>query len=163
MGVQNIKKREQEIVDMLWSELNGIEGFNILEAKHKDRLCVVSFYIEGLHYNLGVKMLNDRFGIQVRGGCSCAGTYGHYILNIDKEYSKIVTEMINAGDYSSKAGWIRLSLHPTNTNEEVKFVIKCLKELSQHHLEWAKDYTLDLKRNEISFKDPTEDQWIGQK
>ena len=40
------------------------------------------FYIDNLHFNLGVKLLNDKFGIQTRGGCSCAGTYGHYLLNV---------------------------------------------------------------------------------
>ena len=49
-----------------------------LAGNMKKRLGVISFTIEGAHYALIVKMLNDRFGIQTRGGCSCAGTYGHY-------------------------------------------------------------------------------------
>ncbi|MDZ7846599.1 MAG: hypothetical protein U5L96_07440 [Owenweeksia sp.] len=53
-----------------------------MRAEHRQRLGVISFYIDDLHYNVGVKMLNDRFGIQTRGGCSCAGTYGHYLLNV---------------------------------------------------------------------------------
>ena len=32
-------------------------------------------------------LLNDLFGIQARGGCACAGPYGHYLLGIHKPLS----------------------------------------------------------------------------
>jgi selenocysteine lyase/cysteine desulfurase len=78
MGIQNILKREHEIVDYVFSQLGSISNIKIL-GQHQDRLGVVSFYVDDLHFNLGVKLLNDKFGIQTRGGCSCAGTYGHFI------------------------------------------------------------------------------------
>ena len=69
MGVDNIHKREEEIVDRVFNELEGIENLTMLAGQHRNRLGIFSFYIDGLHYNLGVKLLNDRFGIQTRGGC----------------------------------------------------------------------------------------------
>ncbi len=114
MGVDNILRREHELLHIIFQKLEPIPNLTILAPKIKDRLSVISFYIEGLHFNLGVKLLNDRFGIQTRGGCSCAGTYGHYLLHVDKKTSKKVTDEIDHGDLSHKPGWIRMSIHPTS-------------------------------------------------
>jgi hypothetical protein len=102
-----------------------------------------------LHFNLGVKMLNDRFGIQTRGGCSCAGTYGHYLLNVDEETSHHLVCQIDSGDLIQKPGWIRISIHPTTTNEEVLFVCDSIKEIAKNHVEWAKSYTYNPNTNEF--------------
>jgi hypothetical protein len=100
-----------------------------------------------------VKLLNDRYGIQTRGGCSCAGTYGHYLLNVSQEQSRIITEKINAGDLTMKPGWIRLSLHPVLSNEEVNFIAAALKEVALHHKEWSQDYIYHSTMNEFVHKD----------
>src|SRR5690606_149064 len=97
----------------------------------------ISFYIEGLHFNLGVKLLNDVYGIQTRGGCSCAGTYGHYLLHVDYETSHKLTDKITAGDLIEKPGWIRMSLHPTTTDEEVRYVCESIAELASNFQKWA--------------------------
>ena len=78
-----------------------------------------------MHYNLAVQLLNDKFGIQVRGGCSCAGTYGHILLNVEKEQSCLITDKINSGDLTTKPGWVRMSIHPTMTNNEGSFYHEC--------------------------------------
>lgn len=152
MGVENIAAREKEILDIMWPRLEQIKSLHILAENHKHRLGILSFYIDGLHYNLAVKMLNDRFGIQTRGGCSCAGTYGHYLLNVTEEYSKSITDQINHGDCSSKPGWIRLSIHPTHTNEEIYFICDALKELTENFEDWKKDYVHDLKTGNVAHK-----------
>lgn len=152
MGVDNILKREHELVNYVFNELGSIDNLKILAAQHRDRLGVISFYIEDLHFNLGVKLLNDRFGIQTRGGCSCAGTYGHYLLNVDQDTSHKLTCLIDSGNLQEKPGWIRLSIHPTTTNAEIQYVCQCIKELAVHHQEWAVDYQYDSKTNEFTHK-----------
>ncbi len=152
MGVDNILKREKEQLEKIWSGLNNINNLHILAHNIKDRLCIFSFYIDDLHYNIGVKILNDRFGIQVRGGCSCAGTYGHYLLNVDHNLSKKITSLIDLGDYSEKPGWIRLSIHPTTTNEEIDYIIQSIKLLAKNHVDWSKEYMFDKKSNSITCK-----------
>ncbi len=149
MGVKNIWNREHELVKYVFSELNDVDNLHILANQHQDRLGVISFYIDGLHYNLGVKLLNDRFGIQTRGGCSCAGTYGHYLLHVDKETSHDLVCQITSGDLIKKPGWIRMSIHPTTTTEEIIWVCNSIKQLAQHHLEWGNDYEYNLKTNEF--------------
>jgi selenocysteine lyase/cysteine desulfurase len=152
MGVDNILKREKEILDIIWQELLDVTGLHILADNIKERLGVVSFYIEGLHYNLGVKLLNDKFGIQVRGGCSCAGTYGHFLLNVDEGYSKIITDQINVGDLTNKPGWIRMSIHPVMTNDEIYKLTNGVKQLALHFKDWAEDYNYYARSNDFKHK-----------
>jgi hypothetical protein len=120
-------------------------------------LAILSFYIEGLHYNSGVKLLNDKFGIQSRGGCSCAGTYGHYLLNVDPAQSQEITDMINQGDFSHKPGWIRISLHPTMTNQEAAFIAEGIAQLAQNHPQWCADYGFEARLNGLSARNVAED------
>ncbi len=150
MGVQNILNREEEILKMFWDELPKINNLHILAQQHKHRLGVISFYIDNLHFNLGVKLLNDKFGIQTRGGCSCAGTYGHYLLSVNKEISHRITASISAGDCSLKPGWIRMSIHPTLTNEEINYLIDGVKQLAANYQEWSKEYTVDYATGTIT-------------
>lgn len=152
MGIENILEREHELIKYVFEELGQIKSINILAPQHKDRLGVVSFFVDGLHFNLGVKLLNDRFGIQTRGGCSCAGTYGHFLLHVDEEKSNRLTTKISAGDLMEKPGWIRMSIHPTTTSEEIEFVCNGIKELALHHQEWAADYIYNPNTNEYSHK-----------
>ena len=152
MGVNNILAREHELVEYVFEELGTIENIKILAKEHQDRLGVISFYIDDLHFNLGVKMLNDKFGIQTRGGCSCAGTYGHYLLHVDQETSHDLVCQILSGDLIKKPGWIRMSIHPTTTTEEIKFVCQSIKQLASNHQVWEKEYLYNGKTNEFIHK-----------
>lgn len=152
MGVKNILNREHELVDYIFSELENVKNINILAANEKNRLGVISFYINELHFNLGVKLLNDKYGIQTRGGCSCAGTYGHYLLNVDKATSNDLVCQISAGELSKKPGWIRMSIHPTTTFEEIQYVCNAIKALAENHKSWALDYNYTPTSNEFIHK-----------
>ena len=160
MGVKKILAREEELVKIAFEEFNNIPQLHILANEIDDRLGVLSFYIEDVHYNLIVKLLNDRFGVQVRGGCSCAGTYGHYLLHVDPTRSNRITEKISLGDLSDKPGWVRMSLHPTMTNEELYLVINAIKEIIAKLDEWGKDYNYDVKTNEYYHKNSESPQRI---
>lgn len=149
MGVENIHKRENELLTIAFAELDSIPRLKILASNTRDRLGVISFYFENIHYNLVVKLLNDRYGIQVRGGCACAGTYGHFLLNVDYEHSRTITSKINTGDLSDKPGWVRLSLHPTMTDIELQTIMAALKEIQKNHEKWARDYRYNNKNNEF--------------
>ncbi len=155
MGVENIRNRERELVQIAFSELEKVPDLHILANNIHDRLGIISFYIDNLHFNLAVKLLNDKFGIQVRGGCACAGTYGHFLLDVSHDKSNQITSRINFGDLSQKPGWIRLSLHPTMTNDELYLITGAIQQVQQQHSEWGKDYTYNNKTNEFRhFKEP---------
>jgi len=150
MGVQNILDREHELINYIFAALGNVENVNILAPQHENRLGVISFYITNLHFNLGVKILNDKFGIQTRGGCSCAGTYGHFLLHVDQEMSNDLVCQISSGDLTQKPGWIRMSIHPTTTTEEIEYVCNSIIELAANHLEWTKEYVYNPKSNEFN-------------
>jgi selenocysteine lyase/cysteine desulfurase len=152
MGIENIRMREAGIVEMILDRLALMKNVEVLAPNNRDRLGVVSFTVAGAHYNLIVKLLNDRFGIQMRGGCSCAGTYGHYLLEVDEEWSERVLNAIIAGDTSQKPGWVRLSVHAIMPDDEITFILDAIEATATHFSEWAEDYRYDSKTNEFIFK-----------
>lgn len=152
MGTDKIKEREDEINKVVFETLESLEGVHILAPKQKNRLSIFSFYFEKYHFNLVVKLLNDRFGIQTRGGCSCAGTYGHFLLNVDEETSHKIKDEILQGCNTKKPGWVRLSLHPTVSSEELHFICNSLKELANNIESWSKDYVYHPVKNDYTHK-----------
>ena len=155
MGAKNIEEREEEINKVIFKTLERLEGVKILAPNHKKRLSIFSFYFEKYHFNLVVKLLNDLFGIQTRGGCSCAGTYGHFLLNVDQETSNRIKGQILEGCNTEKPGWVRLSLHPTVTNNQLDFICKSLTELSENIEDWSKNYKYDAIKNDYVHKTVT--------
>ncbi|MCP5047552.1 MAG: aminotransferase class V-fold PLP-dependent enzyme [bacterium] len=148
MGTANIRKREEEILAIAFNQLKKIPGIKILADNVEERLACISFYLENIHYNLLVKLLSDRFGIQARGGCACAGTYGHYLLQVSHERSSAITHLIDLGNLSEKPGWVRLSFHPTMTDDDVCFIADAVKEINANAARWEKDYTYSGTTNE---------------
>ena len=163
MSTQKIKEREDEINATVFTTLEQLKGVRILAPNHKKRLSIFSFYFEKHHFNLVVKLLNDRFGIQTRGGCSCAGTYGHFLLNVNQETSNKIKNQILEGCNTKKPGWVRLSLHPTITTKELIFICDSLKELSEKIEVWASDYLYDPSKNDFVHKTikPIEKQLVN--
>jgi selenocysteine lyase/cysteine desulfurase len=152
MAVEKMRKREEELVVIAFCELRKISNLHILADNIESRLGIMSFYIDDIHYNLFVRLLSDRFGVQVRGGCACAGTYGHYLLNVTYNQSKEITDRINNGDLSAKPGWIRLSLHPTMTTEDLYFTIDAIKKIGKNYKKWSEDYIYDKRTNEFTHR-----------
>lgn len=163
MGVKNILAREHELIDLVFEKLAKIPNLQLLAGQHKDRLGIFSFFIENVHFNLVVKLLNDRFGVQTRGGCSCAGTYGHFLLHVDQQTSKNIEEKIIEGCLVERPGWIRMSIHPTITNEEILYVCESIKQVAQNIEDWRNDYQYDAIKNEFTHKtaQPTENELVN--
>jgi len=150
MAVDRMLAREHELVPFMLNGLRAIPRVHLLADQVEQRLGIFSFYVEDLHYNLAVKLLDDRFGVQARGGCSCAGTYGHYLLHVDPTRSHLITDKIDHGDLSEKPGWVRLSIHPTTTNEEAREIVDAVAEVVAHGDDWGRDYTYNCHTNEFS-------------
>jgi selenocysteine lyase/cysteine desulfurase len=152
MGTANMLKREEELLSIVFERLQGIPGIEIMEQQNTRRLGVISFILKGAHFNLVVKLLNDRFGIQTRGGCACAGTYGHILLHVDALHSYGILDEIHKGHLSCKPGWVRMSIHPVMTNEEIEYILDSIKQVALNFREWKNDYVYDETSNEYQHK-----------
>jgi selenocysteine lyase/cysteine desulfurase len=130
VGVDAIREREEHFIRQAidsWSENPHIE---ILGNPDADRLSIVSFVVRSesvdgryLHHNLVVAILNDLFGIQSRGGCSCAGPYGHALLGIDLETSQEFEREVARGCEGIKPGWVRVNFNYFITDEVFDYVL----------------------------------------
>ena len=167
MTSEKIIAREKELLPQAFKRFREIPEIHLLANNVEERLGVISFYVENIHFNLMVKLLNDRYGIQMRGGCSCAGTYGHYLLHIDPTRSKRITDMIDRHDLSQKPGWVRFSLHPTMTDEELYFIMDAIEEIVKNIKEFEKDYIYNPEKNEFYHRDEIDadykylDEWFS--
>nr|WP_111307634.1 aminotransferase class V-fold PLP-dependent enzyme [Confluentibacter sediminis] len=148
MGVQNILNREHELNNIIFNRLSSVSNLKILAPEHTDRLGIFSFYIEDAHFNLVVRLLNDHFGIQTRGGCSCAGTYGHYLLNVNQTTSKAIEQKILEGCLLDRPGWVRMSIHPTMTNEDIEFICQAIIDVAHNYKKWEINYKYNAIKNE---------------
>jgi selenocysteine lyase/cysteine desulfurase len=164
MGTHEIFLRERELLTLLMNKLQEVKEIKILAGDCMNRLGIVSFYHTEIHFNLLVRLLSDRYGIQVRGGCACAGTYGHYLLEVSYEQSHQITEKINHGDLSDKPGWVRVSLHPVISDDEVLYFVNAVKEIAANFREWKKDYIYSPKKNEFEHRSQpgNHDAWIEE-
>ncbi|WP_091496538.1 aminotransferase class V-fold PLP-dependent enzyme [Amphibacillus marinus] len=139
-----IAQREQEILTEFLPKLAKINGVTILGYPNKEaRLGIISFTIQNMHHHLIALLLNDRFGIQVRSGCSCAGPYGHSLLKLSKNYSNKMIKKILAGDQSYRPGWVRVSLHPTIRDDELAYLLFAIEQVTIHYFQWQADYSYD--------------------
>jgi selenocysteine lyase/cysteine desulfurase len=153
MGVEKMLQREEELLKIAFSRLSKLKNITILQCNARKRLGIISFIVNDAHHNLIVRLLNDKFGIQMRGGCSCAGTYGHQLLNVDQVRSYKIWNAIHSGDLSSKPGWVRLSIHPTMTDDEIEFILNAIELTASNFREWMMDYDYDTASNEYTIKE----------
>ncbi|MBK9290782.1 MAG: aminotransferase class V-fold PLP-dependent enzyme [Bacteroidetes bacterium] len=158
MNTAKMAEAEHRLVQRAFKLFRNIEGVHILADNAEDRLGAFSFYLEDVHFNLVVKILSDHYGIQVRGGCACAGTYGHYLLDVSYEKSKRITELINHGDLSEKPGWIRASFHPTMTMDELETLAEAVREIRKNHKKWGQDYIYNRHTNEFRHRSEPADK-----
>jgi selenocysteine lyase/cysteine desulfurase len=120
VGVEAIREREESFIHRAIARWSANPNLEILGNPHAERLSIVSFVVRHqrgdrparyLHHNYVVALLNDLFGIQARGGCSCAGPYGHRLLGIDLEHSRAFEREIARGCEGIKPGWVRVNFN----------------------------------------------------
>jgi selenocysteine lyase/cysteine desulfurase len=131
VGAESIQRREHAFIRRAIDEWQRHPNIDILGNHDADRLSIVSFIVrhEGryLHHNFVVALLNDLFGIQSRGGCSCAGPYGHRLLGIDLERSHEFEREISRGCEGIKPGWVRVNFNYFISEPVFDFIIEAVK------------------------------------
>ncbi|MFQ5557559.1 MAG: aminotransferase class V-fold PLP-dependent enzyme [Acidimicrobiales bacterium] len=127
VGATEIRRREDDFVDRAIRSWEANPVIEVLGSHEAERLSIVSFVVRHghryLHHNLVVALLNDLFGIQSRGGCSCAGPYGHRLLGIDLDRSQHFEREINRGCEGIKPGWVRVNFNYFIAEETFCYIV----------------------------------------
>lgn len=148
VGVEVIRAYEEDFVERAigaWWPNPNIEVLGNLDA---ERLSIVSFVVRKpagryLHHNFVVALLNDLFGIQSRGGCSCAGPYGHRLLGIDIERSHEFEREIAHGCEGIKPGWVRVNFNYFISEMVFRYVVDAVTLVADHGWTLVPDYRFD--------------------
>lgn len=147
VGCELIHEREEAFVRRAIARWGQEPGLRILGNPNLWRLSIVSFLIrhgEGfLHYNFVVALLNDLFGIQARGGCSCAGPYGHRLLGINLDVSHRYECAIVDGVESVKPGWVRVNFNYFISEAAFTFLLEAVAFIARHGWVFLPLYAVD--------------------
>nr|ABA96034.1 phage head-tail adaptor family protein, expressed [Oryza sativa Japonica Group] len=119
--------------------------YNSLENKTNKRL--------PLHGRFVTKLLNDLFGIQARGGCACAGPYGHILLDVNNELSVRIRSAILEGYSGLKPGWTRLSFAYYLSKEEFKFILSAIEFIAAYGHRFLPLYKFDWITGNWTFRE----------
>lgn len=149
MGSANIQEREEELLERLWQRVEKMDSVKILEPGIRHRQAILSLVFDDMHYHMVVKALNDMFGIQARGGCSCAGTYGHHLYGLDHDASLHIKDEIVSGNPLVRIGWVRISLHPTMLESEIDFIADAVQFVINQKEVIKKLYQYDTAKKEF--------------
>ncbi len=150
VGVDVIRAQEEHHLRRAldaWRDEPAIEVLGNLAA---DRLSILSFVIRTpsgryLHHNFVVALLNDLFGIQSRGGCSCAGPYGHRLLGIDLEQSHRFEAEIAGGCEGIKPGWVRINFNYFISDVAFNYVVEAVRLVAREGWRLLGDYRFEVE------------------
>ena len=147
VGTETIREKEESFIRRAIASWSANPNIIILGNPEADRLSIVSFVInhggKRLHHNFVVALLNDLFGIQSRGGCSCAGPYGHRLLGIDIETSHEYEREIARGCEVIKPGWVRVNFNYFISEETFAFILEALHLVAHQGWRMLPRYTFD--------------------
>ena len=148
VGVQAIRAHEDDYLRRAMSAWNDHPNIEILGNLTAERLSIISFTIRTpsgrfLHHNAAVAMLNDLFGIQARGGCSCAGPYGHDLLGVNIERSREFEREVSRGCEGIKPGWIRVNFNYFISETVFTYIVQSVALLASHGWRLLNQYRFD--------------------
>ncbi|HLU48363.1 MAG TPA: aminotransferase class V-fold PLP-dependent enzyme, partial [Planctomycetota bacterium] len=147
VGVDLIREREESFIRgaiEFWSKSPAIQ---ILGNRNAPRLSIVSFVVrhgeDYLHHDYVVAVLNDLFGIQARGGCSCAGPYGHRLLGIDLATSRQFEREIVRGCEGIKPGWVRVNFNYFLSETVFEYILEAVRLVAEKGWMLLPQYAFD--------------------
>ncbi|TQV84736.1 aminotransferase class V-fold PLP-dependent enzyme [Exilibacterium tricleocarpae] len=136
VGTDMIEQRESALVRRALARWSACDTIEVLGNTTAPRLSIVALRIKykqkDLHYGFVAALLNDLFGIQARGGCSCAGPYGHTLLGMDMDYSKALEAQLLAGHMIMRPGWVRVNFNYFISDEMFEYLVAAVELVAAH-------------------------------
>lgn len=151
IGLDAMATRNRALAQRAFRAWEGIPQLELLGLCGPDRLPIFSFRVKNgkggyVHQQLITRMLSDRFGIQARGGCACAGPYVHRLLSIDDQQSEEIRQAILSGEEIRKPGFIRLNFSVLLPDDKVQFILDSVAQIAADATAFEPDYDVDPSR-----------------
>jgi hypothetical protein len=147
VGIPNIEAREEAFIRRALARWSRYDNIEILGSPAEARLSIVSLRIKhrgkDLHHGYLIALLNDLLGIQARGGCSCAGPYGHSLLGMDMAYSRALEEELFKGQIVLRPGWVRLNFNYFIDEETFDYLVEAIILVAEHGWKLLPYYCFD--------------------
>ncbi len=158
VGIEVIRAHEESFVERALERWSREPAMEVLGSPVAERLSIVSFVVRGprgryLHHNYVVALLNDLFGIQSRGGCSCAGPYGHRLLGIDLDRSHEFEREITRGCEGIKPGWVRVSFNYFTSEAVFDYLLEAVALVARDGWRLMGSYYFDVDRGLWTHRD----------
>ena len=147
VGAGEIERREATMVERAMQAWSAEANIEILGPAHAERIGIFAFNIrcgsKRLHYGFVVALMNDLFGIQARGGCSCAGPYAHALLNIDDADATRYADAVRDGQSLVRPGWVRLGFNYFFDERTQDYIIEAVRFIATYGAAFLPLYTAD--------------------
>ena len=147
VGEEEIGRREERFTRAALARWGANPNMRILGHIDAARLPIISFVVRHgshcLHHGFVIALLNDLFGIQARGGCSCAGPYGHRLLGIELSTSRAIEKLIVGGYEGIKPGWARVSFNYFMSDEVFEFITRAVLWIADEGWKLLPEYRFD--------------------
>ena len=140
VGTEFIRQRDEELVSRAFSVWSKNPNIDILAPSIRQRLPIFSFTMHDgekatIHHEKVTRLLSDIYGIQARGGCACAGPYGHRLLGVERQLSEEIRHAVASGKETEKPGWTRLNLGYLMDDDTANFIIQSVDDLARGAIE----------------------------
>ncbi|MCA9705617.1 MAG: aminotransferase class V-fold PLP-dependent enzyme [Myxococcales bacterium] len=145
IGAERIREHEVLLARRGLERLAKHPRIQLLGPHDQERLAILSFNVEDLHHDLVSVLLDHLFGIQNRAGCSCAGPYGHRLLDIDLQTSQRFRELVRRGIGGIKPGWVRVTIPFYASEHDVEFLLSAIEFVADHGRAFVPRYRLSWR------------------
>lgn len=151
LGADFMRERNAQFVQRALAAWKDEPRLELLGSLTANRLPIFSFRVRNgkggfVHQQLVTRMLSDRYGIQARGGCACAGPYVHRLLDIDAAQSEQMRQAILDGREIEKPGFVRLNFSVLLSDAKADFILESVLALSAEATRFEDRYGFDPSR-----------------
>ncbi|SFZ84792.1 Selenocysteine lyase/Cysteine desulfurase [Devosia enhydra] len=155
IGHETISALEQRAVARIRAAWSDCPGIAVLGPAETERLAIFSFNIRSgerlLHPNFVVALLNDLFGIQARGGCSCAGPYAHDLLGIGRDAADHYAALVGEGLGVYRPGWVRLNVNFFFEDRLIDYIARAVRFIAEHGAAFLPAYRVNAQTGRWTF------------